>query len=167
MYNFDDRVRVKDLTRSLFGGLRNELSYGRVRLDFLWEFVLQEGQQYYPGIASGRLGAILQEDYERRWQNPGDVAVVQKASQTIDASRAYNRLLTSDGVYTNTSFLRLKTLGISYELPVENWGLNSCVLFFQGQNLLTFTRYRGLDAQSPGTNLPALQMLTAGLKLNF
>lgn len=167
VYNFDDRVRVKDLTRSLFGGLRNELSYGRVRLDFLWEFVLQEGQQYYPGIAPGRLGAILEEDYERRWQNPGDVAVVQKASQTIDASRAYNRLLTSAGVYTNTSFLRLKTLGLSYELPVENWGLNSCVLFLQGQNLLTFTRYRGLDAQSPGTNLPALQMLTAGLKLNF
>ncbi|WP_028375592.1 SusC/RagA family TonB-linked outer membrane protein [Leeuwenhoekiella sp. MAR_2009_132] len=167
VYNFDDRVRVKDLTRSLFGGLRNELSYGRVRLDFLWEFVLQEGQQYYPGIAPGRLGAILQEDYERRWQNPGDVAEVQKASQTIDASRAYNRLLTSAGVYTNTSFLRLKTVGLSYELPAENWGLNSCVLFLQGQNLLTFTRYRGLDAQSPGTNLPALQMLTAGLKLNF
>ncbi|WP_273016979.1 SusC/RagA family TonB-linked outer membrane protein [Leeuwenhoekiella blandensis] len=167
VYNFDDRVLIKDLTRSLFGGFRNQFTYGRLNLDFLWEFVVQEGQQYYPNIAPGRLGAILQEDYERRWQNPGDVAVVQKASQVIDASRAYNRLLTSEGVYTNTSFLRLKTLGLSYKLLTENWGIHSCVLFLQGQNLLTFTRYRGLDAQSSGTNLPALQMFTAGLKLNF
>ncbi|MBA82976.1 SusC/RagA family TonB-linked outer membrane protein, partial [Leeuwenhoekiella sp.] len=37
VYNFDDRVLIKDLTRSLFGGFRNQFTYGRLNLDFLWE----------------------------------------------------------------------------------------------------------------------------------
>ena len=167
VYNFDDRVVVKDLTRTLFGGFRNQFSYGRVSLDFLWEFVVQDGQQYYSSGVPGRLGPILQEDYERRWQSPGDIASFQKLSQGLDALRTYFRFLTSDGIYTNTSFIRLRTLGLSYELPTVKLGINSCILFLQGQNLLTLTSYRGLDPQSPGTTLPALRTLTAGLKLNF
>jgi len=167
VYNFDDRVVVKDLTRTLFGGFRNQFTYGRLNLDFLWEFVVQDGQQYYSSGVPGRLGPILQEDYDRRWQRPGDMASFQKLSQGLDPLRSYFRFQTSDGIYTDTSFLRLRTLALSYELPAESLGINSCVLFLQGQNLLTLTAYRGLDPQSPGTTLPALRMLTAGLKLNF
>ncbi|MFI8380598.1 SusC/RagA family TonB-linked outer membrane protein, partial [Leeuwenhoekiella sp. NPDC079379] len=167
VYNFDDRVVVKDLTRSLFGGFRNQFTYGRLGLDFLWEFVMQDGQQYYSTAAPGRFGSILQEDYDRRWQNPGDVAEIQKASQGVSALLANFRYQTSDIVYTDASFLRLRTLGLSYELPAEYLCLNSCILFLQGQNLLTFTKYRGLDPQSPGITLPALRIVTAGLKLNF
>ncbi|MEH6659916.1 SusC/RagA family TonB-linked outer membrane protein [Leeuwenhoekiella marinoflava] len=167
VYNFDDRVVVRDLTRTLFGGFRNQFTYGRLSLDFLWEFVVQDGQQYYSAAAPGRFGSILQEDYERRWQSPGAITNIQKASQGLDALRSYFRFLTSDGIYTDTSFLRLRTLGLSYELPAESLGINSCVLFLQGQNLLTLTAYRGLDPQYPGTTLPALRTLTAGLKLNF
>ena len=167
VYNSDDRVVVQDLTRTLFGGFQNQFTYGRVSFDFLWEFVVQDGQQYYSAAAPGRFGSILQEDYERRWQSPGAITNIQKASQGLDALRSYFRFLTSDGIYTDTSFLRLRTLGLSYELPTEKLGINSCILFLQGQNLLTLTSYRGLDPQSPGTTLPALRTLTAGLKLNF
>ena len=167
VYNFDDRVVVKDLTRRLFGGFRNQFSYGRVSLDFLWEFVVQEGQQYYPALAPGRMGTMLQEDYDQRWQNPGDIAEIQKASVGVSALLANFSYQTSDALYTDTSFLRLRTLGLSYELPTESLGINSFILFLQGQNLLTLTSYRGLDPQSPGTTLPALRTLTAGLKLNF
>ncbi|WP_128763347.1 SusC/RagA family TonB-linked outer membrane protein [Leeuwenhoekiella aestuarii] len=167
VYNFDDRMVAKDLTRRLFGGFRNQFTYGRLSLDFLWEFVVQDGQQFFTTTPPGRLGAILQEDYDRRWQNSGDEAGVQKPSQGIAALIANSRFRSSDGIYTNTSFFRLRTLGLSYELPAEMLGINSCVVFLQGQNLLTLTAYRGLDPQSPGTTLPALRMLTAGLKLNF
>jgi len=167
VYNIDDRVVVKDLTRTLFGGFRNQFTYGRVSLDFLWEFVVQDGQQYYASGVPGRLGPLLQEDYDRRWQRPGDSASFQKLSQGLDALRSYFRFQTSAGSYTDTSFLRLRTLGLSYKLPLETLGLTTCTVFMQGQNLFTFTKYRGLDPQAPGTSLPALRMLTAGLKLNF
>ena len=167
VYNSDDRVVVKDLTRTLFGGFQNQFTYGRVSLDFLWEFVVQDGLQYYPALTPGRMGTMLQEDYDRRWQNPGDIAEIQKASVGVSALLANFRYQTSDKLYTDTSFLRLRTLGLSYELPTESLGLHSCILFLQGQNLFTLTAYRGLDPQYPGTTLPALRMLTAGLKLNF
>ena len=167
VYTFEDRIVVKDLGRTVYGGLRNQLSYRRLHLDFLWEFVKQEGQQYFPVTAPGRLGAFLQEDYGQRWQAPGDVASIQKASQGFPALRSYSQFRTSDGALTDASFLRLKTLGIHFQLPVAHLKVESCTLFIQGQNLLTFTAYRGLDPQSPGTNLPALRMLTAGVNLNF
>lgn len=78
------------------------------------------------------------------WQQPGDITNVPRNGQ---GSQFDTRLL------ENASFLRLKTLTISYNMPSEftkQIGLNSLRLYLQGQNLLTFTKYRGLDPEFNG-----------------
>lgn len=56
----------------------------------------------------------------------------------------------SDRFVEDGSYLRLKTLQIGYNLP-KNWlkkvRLEKMKIYFTGQNLLTFTKYSGLDPE--------------------
>ena len=90
------------------------------------------------------------------------------------------------GVYSSRtiedgSFLRLKTLQLSYTLPkkiVRKIRLNDIQVFVSGQNLWTWTNYSGLDpevstrnsALTPGFDYSAYarnKIFTAGLKVVF
>ena len=90
------------------------------------------------------------------------------------------------GIYSSRtiedgSFLRLKTLQLSYELP-KKWTsrikIESISVFVSGQNLWTWTGYSGLDpevstrnsALTPGYDYSAYarnRIYTAGLKVVF
>ncbi|MDE5691595.1 MAG: hypothetical protein K2I13_05225, partial [Alistipes sp.] len=90
------------------------------------------------------------------------------------------------GVYSSRtiedgSFLRLKTLQLSYTLP-EKWvrriRLNTVQVFLSGQNLWTWSAYSGLDpevstrnsALTPGYDYSAYarnRTYTAGVKIIF
>ena len=54
-------------------------------------------------------------------------------------------------VYENANFLRLKNLQVAYDLPKKYLGnqnvLNGLKVTFTGRNLLTFTKYSGLDPE--------------------
>lgn len=53
----------------------------------------------------------------------------------------------------DNSYFRLKTLQVGYSMP-QKWmskiGLNKIRLYFSGDNLLTFTKYEGLDPERSG-----------------
>jgi hypothetical protein len=90
------------------------------------------------------------------------------------------------GVYSTRtledgSFLRLKTVQLSYDLPrrvVARMGLDSFRIFISGQNLHTWSNYSGLDpevstkhtALTPGFDYSAYarnKVYTAGINLTF
>ena len=78
----------------------------------------------------------------------------------------------SDLTIENASFIRLKTLNLSYEFPlswIEELNLSQAKFFLTGQNLWTLTDYKGMDPDSPvgGTDFSSLRTLTAGVQLNF
>ena len=54
----------------------------------------------------------------------------------------------------DNSYLRLKTLQVGYSFP-QKWmsriGLNKIRVYFSGDNLLTFTKYEGLDPERSGS----------------
>lgn len=86
----------------------------------------------------------------RRWRNEGDVTDVPRALWKY----GYN-YLGSDRFVESCSFVRLKTLSLSYTLPknfVKKLGVNSANVFITGYDLLTFTDYNGQD---PEVNLPS------------
>lgn len=165
--DFEDQTIIKDLGRTLFGGFRNTITYKKLSLDFLIEFVQQDGQQYYPNTPPGRFGNILREDYVNRWQDEGDNRGVQRASSSISALLGYSRGLQSSLVVSDNSFIRLKTVGLSYQFNWKALHVQQSRVFLQGQNLLTLTNYRGLDPQFTGNTLPALRTITGGLELKF
>ncbi|TDP00313.1 SusC/RagA family TonB-linked outer membrane protein [Flavobacterium sp. 245] len=163
----EDRQSVVDFNPQYFGGLQNALSYRRLKLDFLFQFVKQETRTFYNGV-TGQM-SNQPERAADSWTKPGD-----NASQQIYTS-GYNRdAVTADylfrqstGSITDGSFIRLKNIALSYGLPL-NMKSTQCQLILQGQNLLTFTKYKDGDPESIGSrSLPPLKIITAGIQLTF
>jgi TonB-dependent starch-binding outer membrane protein SusC len=48
----------------------------------------------------------------------------------------------------DASFIKLKTLSITYNLPKKLFGLVKCNVALSAENLLTFTRYKGYDPEA-------------------
>ena len=170
-----DNTTLTNLTPRFYGGFQNSFSYKGFQLDILFSFVKQKGlnDQFgnYPGSFSfgNQPTSVL-----NRWQKAGDVATVQRYNtnymligQWVDA--AYN----SDAAYTDASYIRLKNLSLSWQLPKLWQGkmhLQNFRLYIQGQNLLTITHYKGMDPENPqgfGAGLPPLKVLTMGIQATF
>jgi hypothetical protein len=109
-----------------------------------------------------------------RWKKPGDVSTAQRYStNTSDFNpyNAYSNFGDSNGYIVNASFIRLKNVSLSWQLPsgfIKNAHLSSGRIFMTGQNLLTISNYVGMDPESQNSQtLPPLRMLTAGLQFTF
>jgi TonB-dependent starch-binding outer membrane protein SusC len=82
----------------------------------------------------------------------------------------------SDWYLESSNYLRLKNITLSYNLPasiMSKWGTNSSMrVFVSGENLLTLTKYSGLDPEVGGigldmANYPVARTFTAGLSMKF
>ena len=102
----------------------------------------------------------------KRWKQPGDITDIPRHGEYTEFD---SRLL------EDASFLRLKNLMVSYSLPknlLKKTGfIRGLRVYAQGQNLLTFTNFSGLDPEGT-TNLYAAQypmsrQYTFGLDLMF
>lgn len=166
----NDKKAIADLNPKFFGGLQNTISYKGLTLDFLFQFVKRDNYNELlstdvPGMMVNQPASVMD-----RWQAQGDMAPQQRFTTGVDsdAVNAYYQYIASDASITDASFIRLKNISLSYTLP-RNWiaGID-CRLIVEGQNLLTFTKYRGRDPEFTAVNyLPPLKIITTGIRLNF
>ena len=110
-----------------------------------------------------------------RWRAEGDDTDIPRALYNM----GYN-YLGSDRFVEDASYIRLKTLTLSYNFPKE-WlkkiGITSANFFVTGYDLITWTSYTGQDpevslptALSPSTDnstTPITKRVAFGLNLNF
>ncbi len=165
-----DKQVVKDFNPSFFGGLSNQLNYKRWQLDFMLQFVKQDN--YTSVVMAGLPGTMGNQPVEvlQHWQNAGDSAGSQIYSTGYNGAAldAYYNYYESDGAIGDASYVRLKNVALSYKIP-EKWLFGaSCKVSLEGQNLLTFTSYKGRDPEfSAYGYLPPLKIFTAGLQFTF
>ncbi|WP_297332248.1 TonB-dependent receptor [Flavobacterium sp.] len=165
----EDSQKIVSLTPDYYGGLQNSLSYKNWSLDFLLQFVKQQGYNHFntgaiPGLPDNQPAAVVSA-----WQSgsPSDIQLYT-AGYNNEALDAFYNFIGSDGVISDASFLRLKNLSISYTLPKEWLPSTSCRLYFQGQNLLTLTKFKGADPENQTRgSLPPLRTLSFGVQIDF
>ncbi|AVR47201.1 SusC/RagA family TonB-linked outer membrane protein [Christiangramia fulva] len=162
-YDFDDRIIPKNTGREYFGGISNSFTYHNFSFDFLVEFVRQNGLRYYNNVP-GYFGNVNRQSIE-------DSPLSQRPTQSITGYLAFNNAAGSEIRIMDASYARLKTLNLGYRLPkawLDNTPLSSLQFFLHGQNLLTLTKFDGLDPQNPGSlTVPSLQSITGGIQINF
>lgn len=164
--DYEDRIITKDRNPEFYGGWQNTLQFKNFNLQFLFQFAKKEGE--FKLFDAGRVGALRQEDYIGL---EGDR--FQTISTQLDAIRSYSNVTRTSLPYTDASYIRLKTLSLSYFLPItplQKIGIKNCKLFVQGQNLFTLTNYRGMDPEiaiGQGTEFGALRTFTTGIEINF
>ncbi|RNL68629.1 SusC/RagA family TonB-linked outer membrane protein [Sinomicrobium pectinilyticum] len=168
----DDLQAIKAIEQDFFGGMHNSLSYKGLQLDVFFQFVRQTGNtslfatRSVPGTSVNQPVEVME-----RWQQPGDVSNVQPFTQSASSAQtiAFNQsLFYGDNTIGDASFIRLKTVSLSYTVPARYLSGMKARVYVQGQNLLTITGYSGLDPEySTSMRLPPLQMLTAGVQLTL
>ncbi|KYP16344.1 TonB-dependent receptor [Flavihumibacter sp. CACIAM 22H1] len=87
---------------------------------------------------------------------------------TNPGANAYNNF-TSSFWQRSGNYLRLKTLSVGYSFPRLVKGLNNLKLYAAGQNLLTFTKTKYWDPESPNTTDYYYQerVISVGATVNF
>jgi TonB-dependent starch-binding outer membrane protein SusC len=76
------------------------------------------------------------------------------------------------GYYQNASFVRIKDVTLSYNLPKhlsEGIGLNNVKFYLSGKNLYTFTDWIGYDPEASESfgAYPSARIISAGVKIDF
>lgn len=153
--NTDYRQPVGQPFPDFFGGINNTLFYKGFELNFLFTF--QYGNTVFDNEAKFQIGDIANNNQRRailnRWQspeNPGDGITPGLFLSGPGSGRALN----SDRFMYDASFLRLRTVVLSYTLPqsiTSKLKLNNVRVFVSGQNLLLFTKYPGWDPEFVNT----------------
>lgn len=101
-----------------------------------------------------------------RWQKPGDITTIPRygVSPEVDTH-----------LMEDASFVRLKNVTLSYVLPAK-WTkpariIDKVRVFAQAQNLLTFTKFTGMDPESSvnvyQATYPMSRQFTFGLEVGF
>jgi TonB-linked SusC/RagA family outer membrane protein len=163
---------TKPITQKYYGGFNNQFVYRGFALDIFIQYVDQLGYGYID-YYSNQLGVSNQNipvAALNAWEKSGEQTSTQRFGTTGTTANPFYYLQASDGVITNTSFLRLKNLALSYQLPISlksRLHLQNVKIYAQCQNLFTITKYQGMDPETGGFNLPPLRMVTAGLQVGF
>lgn len=75
------------------------------------------------------------------------------------------------GIFESADFTRLKDVSVAYDLGGEmlkKLGLNKLKVYVTGRNLMTFTKWRGLDPElSSSESIPLQKEYVFGLNLSF
>jgi len=173
-----DRTVLINNAPQFYGGIQNSFRYKRIELDFSLQFVKQTGLNYFFGNIPGFFGGAYATGNQpvsiiQSWQKPGDIKTFQQLS-SVYPSTVYSPFLnanSSDKSYSDASFIRLKNISLSWELPkiwIKKARLQNFRIYIQGQNLLTFTKYPGLDPENLNVSaLPPLRILSMGLQLTL
>lgn len=131
------------------GGITNTFTYKGLDLavtlvGVFGNQIYDAGAQYYStGFNNGPDNQT--RDQLNRWQKPGDITNVPKATYL-----GGNGIGASSRFVSNGDYGRLRSVVLGYNLPsalVKRGFLQSARIFVQGYNLLTFTKYNGWDPE--------------------
>jgi len=134
------------------GGMNNTFSYKAVTLSAFFNFV--SGNSVYNGSrqsydsdgAYETVNTMVLADGWSRWEKEGDVATHPKS--VFGGNKNSNRV--SSRYLEDGSYLRLRNVRLSYELPADflkRIKVANARVFVSGDNLLTFTDFSGMDPE--------------------
>lgn len=162
----EDNQVIENIGVKFFGGWSNSFHFKNWDLSFLFQFVKQRNRNYNnimpsPGSMSNQPVEVLDV-----WspENPSGFYM----PYTAGANVSHNLLQNSNASVSDASFIRLKNIQLSYNIPVKGVIFNNVKVYFQGQNVLTFTKYFGIDPEFLFMGyLPPLRTYSFGFQLNF
>lgn len=164
----DDRYVMLDTRPDFIGGLSNQFTYGNWQFMAFMEFNRKLGFNYL-NSTPGTMNNISRWQYDNRWQYAGHEAASPALTTISDIS--YGRYGNSDAYYTDASFIRLRTVALSYSLPqklARKAKMSRMALNLNAQNLFTITGYKGLDPDVTQFGaMPPLRTITAGISCSF
>lgn len=175
--NADDRVMLGNSIPQIAWSLGNIFQYKRFELNVFFEGV--QGVSMYNGILADTYFPIdfrrnkLTEPMVKRWTAENPSNTYPSLLNPLGQGEKYVNSYTVE----DASYIRLKSIRVSYNLPSLKNIFESATLYVTAQNLYTWTAYSGMDpAVNPNANktlridydtYPLTKMITGGVTINF
>ena len=143
-----DNVVLGSAQPKFTGGFTNSVSYknfdASVFLHFVYGNMIFNQAEY----SYGRLHTWFNSSTlaRNRWRKPGDIATLHRAAWG-DPTRNGS---VSNRVLQDGSFLRVKNIAMGYNIKnaaLKKAGIQNLRIYAAGQNIFTFTDYRGYDPE--------------------
>lgn len=166
----NDRQAVANIGVQYFGGLSNSLRYKNWNLSFLFQFVKQKNWNYnnimpIPGSMNNQPLEVLNV-----WsvENPQGSYMPYSSGSNAVKNQAQVFFTSSTAAVSDASFIRFKNIEIGYHVPINDSVFKNVKVYFQGQNLLTFTNYFGIDPEFRTIGyLPPLKTYSLGILVSL
>lgn len=154
--DLDDRVKIGCAQPDIYGGLNTTLSWNGLSLYVAFYYSIG-GQIYNYGR---KVRNTFQYNYtspepyviEHMWTGPGCNAEYARPISTV----TYNhRIGPSDFWIEDASYIKLRNVKLTYDLPpsiLKKIKLSGLQAYIYGNNLLTWTAYRGFDPEFSGAS---------------
>lgn len=166
-----DNTSIVFTGQRYYGALESNWGWGSFKWGVFIQFVKSPRVLTYisrfgrPGAFGNQPSYVLD-----RWQQKGQVTDIQRFSNSgPQTNTAYTNFRNSDGAYGDGSFVRVKNIYASYDLPLtvcQRWRLQQASFFIQLQNPFTWSSYRGLDPETLEV-IPPLKQLSLGCQFTL
>jgi len=174
--NENDMVVIGDPNPDIYGNIFTTVTYKRFKLDMNFNYSVGNDVYNYmrQQLESGSRFMNQTTAMTQRWMVEGQITNMPKA--TFDDPMGNARF--SDRWIEDGSYLRLKSVTLSYKLPMNSTFLQGLEFWIQGNNLFTITKYLGTDPEFSSTSsvigqgvdlgrLGQSRSLIAGVKINL
>lgn len=171
-----DRTVIGDPNPDVYGNIFTSMAYKRFKLDVRFNYSLGNDVFNYQRmqLESGSRFMNQTTALTRRWQLEGQVTDIPQI--TFQDPMGNSRF--SDRWIEDGSYLRLKTVTLSYELPLNSEYIQGLQFWIQANNVFTMTRYLGTDPEFSMTSnvigqgidvgqLSQSRSFVAGIKINL
>lgn len=179
----DDRIRIeKNRWPDFNGGLTLSAAYKQFDMSVFFQWAT--GAVQYVSTESGNFGNYFNDYAQNRWRPDMSSEKGMKPAEggPFTWPRAYQRAdqyWSPMGEHANTfwlrstDYIRLKTLEIGYNLPVDlstKAGIKRLRIYANGFNLLTWDKFKLMDPESnnaSGAYYPQTRVVNIGMNLTF
>ncbi|HSC52666.1 MAG TPA: TonB-dependent receptor [Phnomibacter sp.] len=157
-----------------YGSFAPTFTYKGFSLNALFSF--QVGGKTYDGLyqslmSATNYGGALHKDAAARWQKPGDITNTPR----MDAGRATDFNATSSRWLVDASFINLRSINFSYNLPrkvLSKASIDNAVVFVAAENVFFGSKRVGMNNQQAFTGVtsnayPPARVISAGLTVNL
>ena len=155
-----DREFIGDPNPDLYGNIFTTLSYKHLKLDLRFNYSYGNDVYNYQRaqLEAGSRFMNQTTALVRRWQVEGQQTDVPQI--TFQDPMGNSRF--SDRWIEDGSYLRLKTVTLSYDLPMNNEYIQGFQFWIQANNLFTLTKYMGSDPEFTMTSNVSGQGIDVG-----
>jgi TonB-linked SusC/RagA family outer membrane protein len=185
-----NRVPVGSVLPDAIGGITNTFQYGPWELSMMFVFTI--GGDIFDSSSKRQLGTFDSDGWNHRtehfdrWRQPGDIATYPRLTTMPINHGSGTPWINTDLWLHDGTYARLRNLTIGYTIPrekLERYKIEGARIYATGVNLLTFTRFIGLDPEiardfenptdrnmSPNITYltpPQERMYTFGISLTF
>lgn len=158
-------------TPTVFGNLGNEVRWRgwslNVDISYRLGYYYRKSSINYSSLVLGNVGS---QDYERRWQKPGDEAHTQVPSMPYKVNAFRDLMyLYSDQLVRRADNIRLQDIRLAYQVPMGTHGsIHALELFAYAHQLGLLWKASKDDSMDPDYPLtPALRSYSLGLNVTF